>query len=170
MPPNEQLVIEPPSVDELDSLADCWVDLAREQRAHGSHVLPDANRDRIRSIFGAHHASETVLVARLDGTLVGFGTFAVERGALEIDSDRGHLSNLYVKPSFRGRTIGTALLRAIESTLTERGVSVLTLEVLADNEAARRFYRSNGYTAQRISMEHSLESGDENDTHSKVEE
>lgn len=167
MPPNAQPRIEPAAETDLEAVTDMWVQLAREQRGHGSHVLPAENRPTIRETLAAHRVGDGLLVARLEDDLVGFASFAVERGTFDLDVSRGLLSNLYVVPSRRGEGIGTALLEAVEDALADRGVEVLTLEAMADNEAARRFYRRNGYDVHRVSMARTLAS--ENDTPSKDE-
>lgn len=159
--------VEPATREELETLAGWWVDLAAEQREYGSHVLAARNREAIRELLAGHRFHDGVLVARLDGELAGFATFAVEDGSFALDASRGLLSNLYVRPDRRRSGVGTALLGAVESRLAERGVDVIRLEAMADNEAARRFYRANGYESHRVTMERSLAA--ESDTHSKEE-
>ncbi|WP_254763533.1 GNAT family N-acetyltransferase [Natrinema marinum] len=162
-----QPTIEPASADDVETLADMWVRLARDQRRHDSAVLADANRETMRQTLGAYRVSDGLLVARLEGELVGFASISIERGSLELDATRGLLSNIYVEPAVRGRGIGTALLEAAEESLADKGADTMVLEVMADNEAARRFYRRHGYDAFRVSMSRSLDESGENDTHSK---
>ena len=166
MPQNDDFVIEPATGDDVSTITDHWIRLAREQRVHGSHVLPEANRDAIFDVLGAHRVSDGLLVARLGGEIVGFASFSQERGMLAVDVSRGLLSNLYVKPGYRGRGIGSALLAAVEAALSERGVEILTLETMAANDAARRFYERNDYEAYRVALERDLRDV-ENDTHSR---
>lgn len=161
----ERQRIEPATRADLEAVTDCWVALAHEQRAHGSRLLPEANRASILEVLSAHQFDGGLLVARVADDVVGFATVSVERGTFELDATRGVLSNLYVKPPFRDRGIGAALLEAAEERLAARGVEVVTLEAMATNEAARRFYRRHGYETYRVAMERSL--ADENDTHSK---
>ncbi|MFC4246167.1 GNAT family N-acetyltransferase [Natribaculum luteum] len=170
MAPDEQPVIEPATREDVETLTDYWVDLAREQRQHDSHVLPDANRETIGETLAAHQVGGGLLVARVDGDVVGFASFSLERGTFALDATRGLLSNLYVRPAYRGRGIGTALLEATEEELAQRGADVVTLEAMAKNDAARRFYRRNGYDTHRVAMERSLDDRSENDTHSKEEQ
>lgn len=167
MPPNAQPVVEPATAAEIDDLVDRWERLAAEQREHGSHVRAEGNRGTIREVLAAHQVAGGLLVARLEGELVGFATFSVERGSFELDATRGLLSNLWVEPAHRGRGIGSALLSAVESALADRGVEICHLEAMAANEAARRFYRRHGYETHRVAMERRLDEVAENDTHSK---
>lgn len=170
------VAIEPATSDDVEAVTDLWVRLARGQRAYDSAVRADANRNRMRETLAAHQATDGLLVARADGTLVGFVSFSLEHGTLELDATRGTISNIYVEPTHRDRGIGAALLEAAEDALADRGAEVVILEVMADNEAARRFYREQGFDAFRVTMERSLADRDdraarsENDTHSKEDE
>jgi ribosomal protein S18 acetylase RimI-like enzyme len=158
----ERVTIEPAETDDVDAVTDLWVALAAGQREHGSHVLPEANRTAIRESVARHAVGGTLLVARDDG-VVGFAMVTVETGTFEQDCTRGVVENLYVVPGRRDEGIGTALLDAAEATLADRDVDIVSLEVMADNERARAFYRRRGYDPHRIELEKAAES----DTHSR---
>lgn len=159
--------IEPATREDVDRLADDWVDLAREQRAFGSHVLPAENRETIRQTFAAYRLDDSLLVARVGDGIAGFASFTVECGSFELDAARGVLSNIFVRPEYRDRGIGSALLARAEDELADRGVDVVVLEAMADNEDARRFYRRHGYDVSRVAMERPIDPHGESDTHSK---
>ena len=153
-----QPTVAPARPDEIDAVADRWVDLAHEQLEHGSHVEAAANRTTIRAMLAGLLTDEGVLVARDDDEIVGFTTFIVEQGSLELTVDRGVVTNLYVVPSHRRRGIATALLDRAETELENRGVDVILLDVLAPNDGARQFYRERGYTPHRLTMSRDCES------------
>jgi ribosomal-protein-alanine N-acetyltransferase len=50
-----------------------------------------------------------------------------------------------VRPQFRGRGIGTALLHHVLAEARQLGARRATLEVRASNEAARRLYERLGF-------------------------
>jgi ribosomal protein S18 acetylase RimI-like enzyme len=152
--------VEPADRDDLDAVVDLWVALADEQREHGSHLPPAANREAIRASASHHLLTDGLLIARDDGP-VGFVMFGPESGSFEQDVDRGVVRSLYVRPNARGRGIGTDLLTAAEHRLADAGFDVVAIEALADNEGARRLYRRLGYRPHRVELEKSLES----DTH-----
>ena len=147
---------------DLDALAEQWVRLAREQRAHNSHLRAEANRKVIRESMGHHVLSGNVLVVREEG-LVGFVMFGMQSDRYSRDVTRGVIRNAYVEPARRGEGIGSALFEAAENRLAAAGADVVTLEVMADNESARRLYRRLGYEPHRLELEKPLES----DTHTK---
>jgi ribosomal protein S18 acetylase RimI-like enzyme len=55
------------------------------------------------------------------------------------------LGFLQIEPSYRGRGIGTALLRLAEQRCRERGITRLGLAVATDNDRALRLYQRLGY-------------------------
>ncbi len=55
------------------------------------------------------------------------------------------LEELYVAGEMRGRGIGSALLRASESVVSERGAEAVEINVDSDDTGARRFYERHGY-------------------------
>jgi len=174
--------IVPGTTEDAATVADLWMSLAEEQTAYGSRVDPASNRASVREAASRHAVSGGLLVARLegqdvdgevgtdsdsgavtDGDVVGFVMFHVEdetRG-----QRRGVVENLYVVPDYRNRGIGGQLLARAERRLADRGAEFVSLEAMADNEDARRFYRQQGYDPHRVRLEKPLES----DTDSKGE-
>ncbi|MCL2462240.1 MAG: GNAT family N-acetyltransferase [Defluviitaleaceae bacterium] len=67
---------------------------------------------------------------------------------LNVDGRRniGILSELYVKPEYRGRGFGKALLARSEEFLRGLGVAHVQIEVVKNNAAAAAMYERSGYT------------------------
>ena len=86
----------------------------------------------MRDIVFARHS---VRLAELDDEIIGFSA-----------RDGAWLMNLYVKPGWTGRKVGSRLLEAV---LIEAAAatSVLRLHTFARNEGARRFYERHGFVA-----------------------
>jgi ribosomal-protein-alanine N-acetyltransferase len=85
-----------------------------------------------------HDRDSAVIVAR-DGRR--FAGFAI----MEFHDAHAHLNLLAVRPGYRNRGLGTALLRWLESSARTAGIFDIHLELRADNEAARQFYEKLGY-------------------------
>ena len=156
----EEVTIGPGRMEEAERVADLWVALAEGQRRHGSHLRAEANRASVLDSTRRHVVAEHLLVGRQrpsadDGecAVVGFVTFGPESGTFEQSVNRGRVENIYVVPDERGCGIGSALLRAAEEALAAAGADVVSLDVMADNDAARRFYRRHGYGPHRVTME-----------------
>lgn len=166
------VTIDPVDAAAVEPLVEMWLDLAAGQRSHGSHILPEPNRESVRETLARHAVTGGVRVARCDGDAVGFVSFALERGAYESDETRGIVHNIYVDADHRGEGIGRDLLAAAEADLADAGASVVALEAMAANERARRFYRRCGYAPHRVELEKRVDgaasgAAGENDTHSK---
>lgn len=108
-------------------------------------------------LFGERPAAE-VVIAEADGQPAGFAlffhnfsTFLGRRGL--------YLEDLYVRPAFRGRGLGLALMRHLARLAVERGCGRFEWSVLDWNTPATAFYRRLGavgledWTVQRLSGE-----------------
>lgn len=146
-------------VDDIDRIVQLWIDLADGQRQYGSHILASENATQIRESVARYVIGDRLLLAREDGIL-GLVMFRSEQGRFEQDCSRGVVENLYVVAGARNEGIGSELLAAAESQLAEAGVDTVTLDVMATNEDARRFYREHGYDSHRVELERPLDGSD----------
>ncbi|MCD2203520.1 GNAT family N-acetyltransferase [Halobacterium sp. KA-6] len=145
--------------DDVGAVTELWVALAREQRAHDSHLLAEENREQARDLVAQYVHTGDCAVARSGGQPVGFVMFHVETGFFETDATRGVVDNIYVLPDLRGEGVGSALLDYAEGQLRDAGADVLAVEALWDNEAARRLYDRRGYAPHRVTMEKPTDAG-----------
>jgi ribosomal protein S18 acetylase RimI-like enzyme len=150
--------IDSPTMTDLDALVELWIDLAAGQRQHDSHLEAEANRDRIRESLARQIALSEVRVARHAGRIVGFVSFTIEGSTFARSTTKGLIQNIYVEPDAREQGIGSRLLERAETVLDAEGADVVALDVMADNEAGRRFYRRQGYDSHRLTLEKSTES------------
>jgi ribosomal protein S18 acetylase RimI-like enzyme len=158
-----------PDVAACEAVLDCWVALANEQRELGSTIAGEPNRDAMHATLLEKLTTGTLLVARPGRTgdgeegcgatddIRGFVTFELVRGQYVEPVDRGRIGNLWVAPEHRGQGIGTRLLEAAESRLADAGAETVGLEALADNDAAREFYRKRGYAPHRVEYRRRIE-------------
>ncbi|MFB6295378.1 MAG: N-acetyltransferase family protein [Halobacteriales archaeon] len=153
--------VEPATMDDVDAVAELWLDLAAEQLQYGSHLRVEGNRETVRIDLARHVVSETVLVAREEG-VIGFVSFEMTDGVFEERVRRGRVQNLYVEPGWRDRGVGSELLGAAEDALEDAGAEAIAVEAMAPNERARRLYERRGYEPHRIEYERPAET----DTHS----
>jgi len=94
------------------------------------------------TLFGARPAAEVVLA--FDGeNVVGFAVFFANFSTF-LGKPGLYLEDLYVRPEFRGRGHGRALLRHLATLALERGCGRFEWTVLDWNESAIEFYRRQG--------------------------
>ncbi|MFB6244517.1 MAG: GNAT family N-acetyltransferase, partial [Halobaculum sp.] len=137
--------VEPGDISVADEVADLWVRLASDQRRYGSHLLPESNRQLARDSVAQHAVTGGLFVARCGDELVGFVTFSKEQGDYDVDASRGLVHDLFVCRSHRDEGVGGRLLDAAEERLAADGVDRVSLEAMASNTDARRFYERRGY-------------------------
>lgn len=157
------VTIEAADTDDADAMADMWVDLAADQRQYGSRLRTDANRAAIHEAMLRHAVTDTAFVARRGGERIGFVTFGASAGRYEQDTVHGTVHNVYVREGDRGMGVGGALLDTAEAALRSMGVETVTLEAMAENDAARSFYSRHGYTPHRLELEKPMNDGSVSD-------
>jgi ribosomal protein S18 acetylase RimI-like enzyme len=87
-----------------------------------------------------------IFVAETEGKVVG----SIMAG---YDGHRGWIYSLAVLPEYRGRGLGSRLMRHAEERLKLLGCAKINLQIMQGNEGVEAFYRKLGYqTEQRISM------------------
>ena len=106
------------------------------------HLAQATSEDFRRHLFGSHPAAEAAL-AEVDGEPAGFAlwfsNFSTFRGQPGL-----YLEDIFVRPEFRGRGIGKALLASLARLAVERDCGRLEWSVLDWNAPSIAFYRALG--------------------------
>ena len=153
-----ELLVDVGGVADLDRLEPLWLAVHRRHQAAMPELAPyvsDAEswRER-RALYQRLFATyEPILLLVRDGDRpVGYGlayAMPAADGWLAdtwVTGERvGEIESLGVLPEYRGRGLGTRLLRELEDRLREQGVTDLVLGVLPGNTDARRLYERLGY-------------------------
>ncbi|PSL57896.1 ribosomal protein S18 acetylase RimI-like enzyme [Saccharothrix carnea] len=74
----------------------------------------------------------------------------------EVHSDALYLYSMWVKPEFRRRGVGEALVGDVLAWAREHGWSRVRLRVFQDNETARRLYARLGFVGEGETMDRPL--------------
>lgn len=97
-----------------------------------------------RYTFGDVDPQRPATVVALDGDAIcGFATTGPSRD--DDGQGTGELVALYVDPDRWGAGVGRALIHEARARLVSQGYAEASLWVLAGNERAERFYRSDGW-------------------------
>ncbi|MDI3255947.1 MAG: GNAT family N-acetyltransferase [Bacillota bacterium] len=107
------------------------------------HAVRITEMELLRDGFGENRYYEC-LMAEEDQQAAGFALYFPIYSTWQGPSL--HLEDLFVRPEFRGRGIGKALLREVAAVAVKRGCKRLQWDVLEWNGPAIRFYHSIGAT------------------------
>ena len=107
-----------------------------------SHQVQATREQLQETLFGAKPAAEVVLACEGE-TVVGFAVFFPNFSTF-LGKPGLYLEDLYVRPEFRGRGHGRALLKHLATLAMERGCGRFEWTVLDWNESAIEFYRRQG--------------------------
>jgi GNAT superfamily N-acetyltransferase len=144
------LVIRPATIDDDRTLALFAARLA------GFPLPPWRTADEIatadaRAMMNAVRAAEQdddVLIAERDGAPVGCLHMLV---AMDFFGRRhAHISVIAVSEAVEGTGVGRALLAHADRWARERALPLVTLNVFAANERARRFYEQSGFAPEIV--------------------
>ena len=150
---------EPPEVkiravtlDDLQPLIDLYLDTARHHEAidpEGYRVPERADvAERLRRRVEAQDDESAYVAALVGGRMVGSATMYVHAlpppGSMEIPLRVGEFG-VSVAEGWRGRGIGTALIRHLEAWAAAHGAERIILNVSEANTDAIRLYHTLGY-------------------------
>jgi GNAT superfamily N-acetyltransferase len=150
---NAGISIEPATPKDLPLILDLIRELAEYEKQPDAAQATESQL--LQALFGEKPAAEAV-IARLKGRPAGwalwFQTFSTWTGKGGL-----WLEDLYVRPAYRRRGVGGALLVHLAALCVERGYGRLEWSVLDWNAPALDFYRELGaepmadWTVQRLS-------------------
>ena len=132
--------IRPATEDDVPIILSLIRELAEYERL--SHEVVATEGLLRESLFGERRGAE-VLIACCKGAPAGFALFFHSFSTF-LGRPGIYLEDLYVKPEFRGRGIGRALLTHLARLAKECGCGRLEWAVLDWNEPAIKLYKSIG--------------------------
>ncbi|MFQ6128015.1 MAG: GNAT family N-acetyltransferase [Thermoplasmata archaeon] len=119
------------SIEDYDAIIRLWgeSDLSHRPRGRDSRSEMERQMRLIPGLFlGAFEGDELV------GVVVGTD-----------DTRKGWINRLAVRPDYRRKGIGTALLRELEKRLRARGNRIIGALIETPNEASKDFFEKMGY-------------------------
>jgi GNAT superfamily N-acetyltransferase len=127
-------------------------ELAEYERLTDEAVVTEASLRE--SLFGPRPWAE-VLIGETDSEVAGFALYFHNYSTF-VGKPGLYVEDVFVRPQFRGRGLGTEFFRRMARTAVDRGCGRMEWAVLDWNEPALNFYRKigaapmNDWTVQRL--------------------
>ncbi|MFG6117232.1 GNAT family N-acetyltransferase [Halobacillus sp. MO56] len=83
----------------------------------------------------------------IDNTLIGFVWVKIER-----EKKSAFLYEIFIFENYRGRGVGTSVMKNLEKWLEEEDIYYFKLHVFGSNEDARRLYEELGFKIAGVNM------------------
>ena len=147
--------IVPAKPSDLPVLLALITELADYEKLRHEVVATEASLSL--ALFGPRPSAEAV-IARVKGEPAGFALY-FHNFSTFLGKHGLYLEDLYVRPAFRGRSIGKALLRYLAALALQRDCGRFEWAVLDWNRPARDFYEALGAHARSDWIIHRI-SGD----------
>lgn len=120
------------------------LDLLRDQFAeHGIELSEGDLRKAVLEVLQNDRLG-FVLIAREARRVIGVACISFA-WTLEHGGKSAWLDELYVLPEYRGRGVGTALLKEVIEVVGELGCAAIDLEVERDHRRAEKLYQREGF-------------------------
>ena len=160
-----EILIVSAGLDRLDDLTGFWELLHQHQGSvcapvEGLEVLSEEEsavitREMYRDWLSGPNSF--AFLAEEDSRPVGYLIgFYEPRHFMWATGRVGHVDSFYVLPEMRGRGVGRLLMDAAYAAMREAGAETVALEMVADNDVARKFYEREGFTTTFVQMHRRL--------------
>ena len=95
-----------------------------------------------------------ILIAEDDSRAVGYAFVMPKKASTSFSTppDYMELQTLSILPEYRGQGVGDALMREMFRILRERGVTQLSVGVVATNDRAIKFYERYGLVTKYVTL------------------
>ena len=132
---------------DVPAVVQMWESLHRELNRKQLPLvrLTQDNRMLVTEHFKHLRRVRQLWVIIRDGLPVAYAAAVPNLSPLELPFSSAALTDLYVKPPWRGQGLGKSLLSRVVEDIACRGLDALTLQVAAGSPA-RRLYLASGFT------------------------
>ncbi|EDP61835.1 hypothetical protein BAL199_23622 [alpha proteobacterium BAL199] len=152
---SDGLVVRPATEDDLPAIVTLLADdgLGKSRERPGL-PLPSAYAEAFRRM--AQQGDNLVLVAELDGAVVGCLQLTLIHGISRVGATRAQVEGVRVATAARGRRVGERLMREAMVRAKARGASLMQLTTDHRRIDAHRFYERLGFVGSHLGLKKEL--------------
>lgn len=152
-----QIIVRPATNADLDTLLRFEQGVITAERPFDPTLKPDPiNYYDIAYMITAPEIE--IVVAELDGTLIGSGYARIEKGRHYLKhTHHAYLGFMYVEPEHRGKGVNQRIITTLKQWAITRGITELRLDVYYDNQSAITAYEKAGFSKYLIEMRLGIE-------------
>lgn len=132
------------------------ITIRQAEKADLAQLEMDGLFERFRLLFQRAYREQKLgnrimLVADCNGSVIGrlFILLKSTDTSIADGTKRAYLYSFFVLSPFRGRSVGTRMVKQAEALLLERNFRIATIAVAKENEAALRLYERLNYVRIR---------------------
>jgi ribosomal protein S18 acetylase RimI-like enzyme len=142
---------------DVSAVEPAWWRLLHDQqsldfRGTTEDLRNEVNSDRVHRFIESRIRQGRLLVARIDGELVGICTFSPDGFILDSEVQVWEIADVWVEPHARRKGVATALVQRCEHECKMRGADEIRLTAYARNEAALGLYQRLGYDVSSFTL------------------
>ena len=153
----DQVIVRRACLDDLDRLLEFEQAMIAAERPFDETIRKgsDVRYYDLRRLISSPEAE--VVVAELNSELIatGYARLKIAEPYYEHD-EYSYLGFMFVVPEHRGKGVNKMIIDALESWSLSQGVSVIELEVFAENSSAVKAYEKSGYQGLMLTMRKAL--------------
>jgi ribosomal protein S18 acetylase RimI-like enzyme len=144
----ERTIIRTARDEDIDAIADLIV---RTKKLNNEFdplfgVVKDVQEKAKGYVRASLKASEVLLLVATRGNRIVAAIRAELRDRMFYEPTKvGHITDFYVMPEFRRKTLGEEITARASTELRKRGAEMITCEVPTRNEIAVSFYQKRGF-------------------------
>jgi ribosomal protein S18 acetylase RimI-like enzyme len=135
--------------DDAAEAARLWMQSAEEHTAHDKVYETALGAEKTMRRFLADVANSGysfLFVAAAGDRTVGFISGELRQGSPTfLPKTWASVDDVFVRPEYRNRGMGRALLQSVQAWAQERGADGISLQVAAANARGRKFYEDLGF-------------------------
>jgi GNAT superfamily N-acetyltransferase len=148
----ENIIIRPATLADMDTLLRFEQGVIIAERPFDP-TLKDEHINYYDLVGLIEHDDVELLVAELNGTLIGSGYARIEESKIYLKHPKhAYLGFMYVEPEHRGKGVNKKIIAALKLWASAQNITECKLQVYYDNLPAIKAYEKIGFSKLMIKM------------------